>query len=127
MNTYRLIKNTAAGRLLLLIVLGAGTNGFAAEFIYRDLLGNTVPSEKCLPKDQAIQRATSEFELKRFSKTFCETQGYGWHTEQRKNEGTLVCHECGTEPGKHQCHVEDIQVTCKRLKPGSAGLIPGKG
>ena len=46
-----------------------------------------------------------------------------------KNTGKLVCEECGGEStkGKFQCHLEDIVVACKRIRPGSVWLIPGKG
>ena len=57
------------------------------------------------------------------------TQGYGWNLAEEKNTGKLVCEECGGEStkGKFQCHLEDIVVACKRIRPGSVGLIPGKG
>ncbi len=100
---------------------------FSAEFIFLDLLGNTLPSAKCQTEESARTRASSEYELSRYAKVFCETQGYGWYVEQRKSDGKTACEECKTAPGKHQCHVEDIHVTCKRLKPGSAGLFPGEG
>lgn len=103
------------------------STAYPAEFIYLDLMGNTIPSSKCHLEDVARSRASSTLEIDRYAKVFCETQGYGWHVDQRKNDGITVCEECKDSPGKQQCHVEDIQVTCKRLKPGSAGLIPGKG
>lgn len=102
-------------------------DAYSAEFIFVDLLGNTLPSAKCQAAGVAASNATSEYELARYARVFCETQGYGWYVEQRKTDGNLVCEECKDSPGSQQCHVEDIQVTCKRLKPGSAGLIPGRG
>jgi len=30
------------------------------------------------------------------------------------------------DQGKSQCHLEDVVVTCKRIKPGSVGMLPGK-
>jgi hypothetical protein len=55
-------------------------------------------------------------------------QGYGWHVSDQKSSGKLVCEECSGEnnAGKQQCHLEDVVVTCKRIKPGSVGLIPGQ-
>ena len=113
--------------LPIVALLGLSTPALSAEFIYTDLLGNSLPSQKCSAEDQAKSRANSEYELARYSKAFCQTQGYGWYFEERKNDGKLVCNECSEKPGQYQCHLEDIHVTCKRLKPGSTGLFPGRG
>lgn len=113
--------------LFLLLALGLG-NAHASDYIFRDLLGNTLAPQKCSTKSDAEQRATDTYTIGKFTKRFCETQGYGWYVSEQKGEGKLVCEECSadTGAGKFKCHVEDVPVTCKRLKPGSAGLIPGK-
>lgn len=124
------IKRFALLRVLAMALLCSGilsSQAHSAEFIFLDLLGNTLPSAKCQSEEQARSRATSDYELARYAKVFCETQGYGWYVDHRKNDGKAVCLECKDSPGNQQCHVEDIHVTCKRLKPGSAGLFPGKG
>ena len=92
-------------------------------------MGNTLPSQKCLDKTEASANASDEYLLKKKEKVFCETQGYGWHVAEVKNSGSLICEECGdtASKGKFQCHLKDIVVACKRLKPGSVGLFPGKG
>ena len=115
----------AAGFALFCLIGGQPLE--AAEFIFRELMGNTLPPLKCQPEAAARERASSSYELNRYAKVFCETQGYGWYLETRKTSGRLVCTPCEDAKGKQQCHVEDIEVTCKRLKPGSAGLIPGQG
>ncbi|BBL74021.1 hypothetical protein [Methylomagnum ishizawai] len=98
----------------------------ASEYIYRDLLGNTLASRQCAAKPDAEQRASDAYTIGKFAKRFCETQGYGWYVSEQKAPGKLVCEPCaGTDAG-YRCHVEDVEVSCKRLKPGSAGLIPGK-
>ncbi len=99
------------------------------EYIYRDLMGNTLPSQRCQEKTEATTRAQDAYLLKKKEKVFCETQGYGWNLVDEKSTGKLVCDECGgaSDKGKFQCHLEDIVVACKRLKPGSVGLFPGKG
>lgn len=61
-------NNSTACTFFLFTLLGIWNTGYTAEFVYRDLLGNTVASEKCQAKDQAIQRATSHDELNRFAK-----------------------------------------------------------
>ncbi|MEI7869049.1 MAG: hypothetical protein WCI11_14260 [Candidatus Methylumidiphilus sp.] len=111
---------------LLSLASGMAT---AEEYIYRDLMGNTLPSQKCLDKTEASANASDEYLLKKKEKVFCETQGYGWHVAEVKNSGSLICEECGdtASKGKFQCHLKDIVVACKRLKPGSVGLFPGKG
>jgi len=107
--------------------LGIGTAS-AEEYIYRDLMGNTLPSARCLVKDAAAINAQDPYLVQKKEKVFCETQGYGWHVAGEKSTGKLVCEECGGgDAGKFQCHLEDVVVACKRLKPGSVGLIPGKG
>lgn len=123
-------KIFGAGRLAGIMVVCFGlwsSQSSSAEFIFLELMGNTIPSAKCQSPEVAISRASSEYELARYAKVFCETQGYGWYVGQRKDNGKTVCEECKESPGKQQCHVEDIHVTCKRLKPGSAGLFPGRG
>ncbi len=107
----------------------ATESGSGSEYIYRDLMGNTLPPAKCLEKSQAEANATDDYLLKKKEKVFCETQGYGWHVAEVKETGKLVCGECSdaVSKGKFQCHLEDIVIACKRLKPGSVGLFPGKG
>jgi len=101
----------------------------AAEYIFRDLMANTLPSSKCSVKDEAVAKATDDYTIEKFKKRFCEVQGYGWNLVEQKSDGKLVCDECSGDAsdGKYQCHMEDIVVTCKRLKPGSVGMFPGKG
>ena len=71
--------------------------------------------------------ASKPYNIKNYSKKFCQTQGYGWHVEAVKDNGKAVCNDCsGTNSGKKQCHLEDVVVTCKRIKPGSVGMLPGK-
>jgi hypothetical protein len=101
----------------------------SAEYIYRDLMGNTLPSQKCSAKPEAEHKATDPYNISKYTKVFCETQGYGWYVAEEKNPGKLVCDECSGDagPGKFKCHMEDVVVSCKRLKPGSVGLFPGEG
>lgn len=106
------------------------THVFAAEYVFRDLMANTLPSPKCADRSAAGSSAEDPYTLKKFTKTFCETQGYGWHVSEAKSPGKLVCGECssgGAQGQQYQCHLEDVVVTCKRLKPGSVGMLPGKG
>lgn len=114
---------------LLTFLAFTNSKASAEEYIYRDLMGNTLPHAKCMNISEATAHATDEYLLKKKEKVFCETQGYGWHVAERKSNGKLVCQECSdtSSPGKIQCHLEDIIVACKRLKPGSVGLFPGKG
>ena len=101
----------------------------AAEYIYRDLMGNTLPSQKCAIKADAEQSAADPYVISKYTRRFCETQGYGWYVAEEKNQGKLVCEECRGNGGeaKFKCHMEDVVVACKRLKPGSVGLFPGEG
>lgn len=100
---------------------------FAAEYIYRDLMANTLPMPKCESKADAITTATKPSNIGRYTQRFCQTQGYGWHLTEVKNNGKSVCDECSDKKGTFRCHLEDVVVQCKRLKPGSVGLIPGEG
>lgn len=110
----------------LAFLLAAGL-AFATEYEYRDLLGNTLPSQKCSDHSAAANRARESYNVDKHVKVFCETQGYGWHVSEVKDQGKLVCNECADKAGKHQCFLEDVRVTCKHIKPGSVGLFPGKG
>ena len=98
----------------------------ASEFIYRDLMANTLPSVGCEAKDAAIAMASKPYNISRYTKLFCQSQGYGWHVEQVQDMGKSVCTPCSADQGKNQCHLEDMVVTCKRIKPGSVGMLPGK-
>ena len=125
--TLRHIIGTTVGTVLL--VAASGQTG-ATEYLYRDILGNSTPNQKCLAKDQASARAAEAYYVGRAAKTFCEVQGYGWHVAEVSGQGQLVCEECrgnDTDQGLYQCRMQDIAVKCQRIKPGSVGLIPGKG
>lgn len=99
------------------------------EWIYRTLMGNTLPPPKCATKPDATQNASKPDNVKNYAKRFCETQGYGWTLKDVKNEGKLVCEPCTGDKtaANFLCHVEDVVAECKRIKPGSVGMLPGKG
>ena len=112
--------------LFALLVLGSNTV-LATEYIYRDLMANTLSSPSCAPEVEAIAQAVKPYNLKNYSKRFCQSQGYGWHVEAVKDNGKAICNECGnSNSGMKKCHLEDVVVTCKRIKPGSVGMLPGK-
>ncbi|MGZ4960051.1 MAG: hypothetical protein ACXV7J_12410 [Methylomonas sp.] len=98
----------------------------ATEYIYRDVMANTLPGAKCEVQSSAAETAKKNYNIDRFSKKFCQFQGYGWHVEQVKDLGKTVCTECGYPKGLQKCHQEDVVVSCKRIKPGSVGMLPGK-
>jgi len=115
-------------KTVAVVVLATGYGSALAEdYVHRELMGNTLPSPRCLEQPEAVAHAQDTYLVKKKEKVFCETQGYGWHVAEEKSGGKLVCEECSGDVGKYQCHLEDIVVACKRLKPGSVGLIPGKG
>ena len=126
MNAFPLagqIRNTLTTSILLL----ATNNALATEYEFRDLLGNTLAPQKCSAKADAAARAREPYNIDKYVKVFCETQGYGWHVSETRDNGKLVCNECSDQSGKYQCHLEDLRVTCKHIKPGSVGMLPGKG
>ncbi len=100
---------------------------FSTEYIYRNLMANTLPSIKCELPNKAKLTAEKPYKLKRYAKKFCQTQGYGWGVEQVTNNGEITCNECTDNKGLQKCHLKDVVVTCKRIKPGSVGMLPGKG
>ncbi|MGR9051458.1 MAG: hypothetical protein ACU84J_02300 [Gammaproteobacteria bacterium] len=103
-------------------------NAFATEYIFRDLMANTLPPPKCHASESvAIASASKDYHLKRFSKKFCQTQGYGWHVEAIKDNGKPICDACTDGESGYRCHMEDVIVQCKRIKPGTVGMLPGKG
>jgi len=109
------------------LFLFSGTT-LATEYIYRDLMANTLPSPACETESEAVATASKPYNITRYSKTFCQSQGYGWHVEKVKDQGKAACTPCtGASQSKSQCHLEDMVVTCKRIKPGSVGMLPGKG
>lgn len=103
------------------------TPTFATEYIYRDLMGNTLPSVKCESPEKAKTTAEKAYKLKIYSKKFCQTQGYGWHVEKVTGNGQVECNECSDQKGLQKCYMKDVILTCKRIKPGTVGMLPGKG
>lgn len=102
-------------------------SAFSTEYIYRDLMANTLASPVCAAEAQATAEASKPFNISKYSKRFCQSQGYGWHVEAIKDNGKAVCTDCSDDKSaKKQCHLEDMVVTCKRIKPGSVGMLPGK-
>lgn len=116
-----MIKNFFSGFLLALsLTPPAG----ATEYIYRDLMANTLPAH-CDVEDKAKQAAAKPYTVDRFTKRFCQTQGYGWHVDAVQSTGKTVCTPCTDKPNQQRCFQEDVVVTCKRIKPGSVGMLPG--
>ena len=99
----------------------------ATEYVYRDLMANTLPSAKCERPEKAQETAAKPYNIKRYTKKFCQTQGYGWHVEEVKSGGNVACNECTDASGLQSCHLQDVVVTCKRIKPGTVGMLPGQG
>ncbi len=113
--------------LLFFYVLGS-VQVYAADYVYRDLMANSLPTTKCKTRLEAKTDASTPYILEKYSKLFCQSQGYGWHVEQIKDNGEIACNECTNKTtSKFQCFRKDIIVACKRLKPGSVGLLPGQG
>lgn len=100
---------------------------FATEYIYRDLMANTIPAVKCESLADAKASAEKPYKLRNYSKKFCQTQGYGWHVDAIKDKGEVACNECSDEKGLQTCYIKDVTVTCRRIKPGTVGMLPGKG
>ncbi len=112
---------------VVVMVFSFSTTIQATEYIYRDLMANTLPTKKCETKDIASTNAAKQYKINIYTKKFCQTQGYGWHVETIKDTGGIVCNQCTDNSGYYQCYREDIVVQCKRIKPGTVGMLPGKG
>jgi hypothetical protein len=110
-----------------LLTLCLSVPAAATDYIYRDLMANTLPSAQCEVTAKAMQTASKQYNLDRYSKKFCQSQGYGWHLETIKDSGKTQCNECSNPQGLQKCHQEDVLVVCKRIKPGTVGMLPGKG
>lgn len=89
-------------------------------------MANTLPGAKCDSTPKATESATRPYTINRFSKQFCQSQGYGWHLDEVVDNGKTICNQCGDQQGLQKCHQEDVTVTCKRIKPGTVGMLPGK-
>ena len=116
-----MIKHFISGFLL---TLSLATPVGATEYIYRDLMANTLPAH-CDVEAKAQQAASKPYTVDRFTKRFCQTQGYGSHVDEVKSTGKTVCSPCENKPNQQRCFQEDVVVTCKRIKPGSVGMLPG--
>jgi len=100
---------------------------FSTEYIYRNLMANTLPSAKCETRTKAEETARKPYKIKRYSKKFCQIQGYGWGIEKITNNGEVTCNECSADKGLQKCYLKDVIVKCKRIKPGTVGMLPGQG
>ena len=109
------------------IIFFAIPSAQATEYIYRDVMGNTLPSAQCNTESIAKQIASQETTISRYGKRFCQMQGYGWHLEKIKQTGTTACNACPGNNAQQKCKQDDLLVTCKRIKPGTVGMLPGKG
>ena len=124
------MKFKITGIMVVMIALSTcySNSSTAAEYIYRDLMANTLASPGCATETAASASAAKPYNLNKYSKKFCQSQGYGWHVETIKDTGKVVCKYCNAKNSdQKQCHLEDVVVTCKRIKPGSVGMLPGKG
>ncbi len=110
-----------------MIVLACSNTVQATEYIYRDLMANTLPSSKCESIEKAQQTASKKYKLKRYAKRFCQTQGYGWGLDEIKDKGQLSCNSCNDSSALQSCFLKDVVVSCRRIKPGTVGMLPGKG
>ena len=110
----------------LLLSVTAPTS-YATEYVYRDLMANTLPAPRCDSADKAANQAAGNANVERYAKKFCQTQGYGWHVEQVKDAGKTVCDSCEDSQGLQKCHQQDMIVMCKRIKPSTVGMLPGEG
>jgi hypothetical protein len=119
------MKLNLIGAILALSIFSSPS--FSTEYIYRDLMANTVPSAKCDSQDKAKISAERPYKIKKYSKLFCQTQGYGWGLEEITSNGTVSCNECTDGKGLQKCYLKDVAVKCKRIKPGTVGMLPGKG
>ena len=113
--------------LKILVITFFSSPAFSTEYVYRDLMANTLPSAKCESPDNAKKTAGKPYKIKRYSKKFCQTQGYGWHVAEVINNGKVTCNECIDKVELQQCYLKDVVVTCKRIKPGTVGMLPGQG
>ncbi|WP_347985926.1 hypothetical protein [Methylomonas sp. AM2-LC] len=119
------MKYTVIG--LFVLSIGLSLPVCATEYIYRDLMANSLPAVRCEALNTAKQTATQPFTIDKYSKKFCQSQGYGWHVDKVKDLGKTVCNTCTDNNTLNNCHQEDVVVSCKRIKPGSVGMLPGKG
>ncbi len=113
--------------MLGLLCLCFSRPAISTEYIYRDLMADTLLSAKCESPSKAKETAQKSYKLRIFSKKFCQTQGYGWHVEEIMGNGEVDCDECTSNAALQQCRLKDVSVKCKRIKPGTVGLLPGKG
>lgn len=120
-----MIKTNMLPYLLLATVSIVSSTAFSTEYIYLDLMANTPPTPKCASKAESSKSVEKKFD-RYTKKKFCQTQGYGWHLDQVLEKGNLVCNECSNRPDNYKCSYQDVVVKCRRIKPGSVGLLPGQ-
>ena len=122
------MKTTIIVASAVLLVFSGQT--LATEYIYRVLMADTPEFKMCQAQPKATQNASKPSRFKRYTEIFCRSQGYGWHLEKVKEKGRISCEACNeqeTNPTQqYRCRLQDIVVTCKRIKPGTVGMLPGQ-
>lgn len=111
----------------LFLIFAASHSVNATEYIHRDIMANTLPAAQCNLESTAKELSGKESTLLRYGKRFCQMQGYGWHLESIKENGNTVCIPCPDNQDKQKCYQQDVVAACKRIKPGTVGMLPGEG
>lgn len=106
-------------RLLFILSFWLCHHGvFAAEYLYRDLPGDTFSASKCTDNPMAPQIAMKPYTRDQVAKKMCHTLGLGWHLDQIKNKGELTCPPCAIHP-EQRCYMQKMLITCKLMQPDS--------
>ncbi|CAL1239099.1 hypothetical protein [Candidatus Methylocalor cossyra] len=104
-----------SGAILFAVMLSPAS---ATDWVSESLTASAKRS-RCLDPEAASREARERVPID--SSNACRSKGYGWHLERVVAEGTLACDSCSE--GKTQCQVRDMNLECRRLKPGSVGIM----
>lgn len=103
--------------LILAAILFTSSLAQATEW-EQQVLKTDAKAARCLEQTAAEQEARDR--IKGDAGNLCREKGYGWHLEAVKNDGTLACSPCAD--GKARCQATNVELLCRRLKPGSTGM-----
>ena len=121
------MKQTISLVFVLLFLSACNTveNTPPPKYIYLKKTVDLEPTVCMKKKDEAIKRANSLISYD--AKTQCRTHGYGWTLDSEPKYQTLSCNSCSDD--KVRCQAKDVELKCRRLKPGSVGMgmIPWQG
>ncbi|BBL72859.1 hypothetical protein [Methylogaea oryzae] len=104
-------------RFVLAMLLAAAGVAHATEYETQAIKVDAKAS-RCLEQSAGEKEARDRVAAD--AANICREKGYGWHVQEVKSAGNVACSPC--ESDKTRCQATNVELICRRLKPGSTGM-----